>query len=230
MTFAICHAQESVSVDMSEQYSFWKSLVSDKNLYFNYSYSSDLIDKEAPSSGCFAFMAVGQDLEKGVVLLKHVNVVKANSPIWIWGTHDVHSIPTFENLTDISEYAFDVTPEDGTNLLVGLASEETPIQLGDYVLSNKDNSVHAVTEDMAAKKTLGAGKCLLRLGAASRATLRIGMLDDDDEPTAVDAVCTREGQLIMYDPTKPSFDAQGRPVAPGQKGLHIQNGYKFYIK
>jgi hypothetical protein len=176
-------------------------------------------------------MAVGQDLEKGVVLLKHVNVVKANSPIWIWGTHDVHSITTFKNLTDISEYAFDVTPEDGTNLLVGSVSAATPIQLGDYVLSNKDNSVHAVTQTMVdAGNTLGAGKCLLRLGAASRATLRIGMLDDDDEPTAIDAVCTRDGRLIMYDPTKPSFDAQGRPVAPGQKGLHIQNGYKFYIK
>jgi len=217
---------------MSGQASFWKSLVSGENLYFNSSYSSKLIDEEAPSSGCFAFMAVGQDLEKGVVLLKHVNVVKANSPIWIWGTHDVHSITTFEDLIEIGEYAFDVTPEDGTNLLVGLASEETPIQLGDYVLSNKDNSVHAVTQTMVdEKKKLGHGKCLLRLGAAgSRATLRIGMLDDDDEPTAIDAVCTREGQLIMYDPTKPSFDAQGRPIAPGQKGLHIQNGYKFYIK
>ena len=239
MTVAICQAQESVSVDMSGQVSFWKSLVSGENLYFSFGGDPTKAGDPDNDNECYAFIAVSQDEE--YVYLRHITFVKAGTPIWIWGNKQVHSIYTFSTLEELNDFGEEISGYgsleevfDNTagNLLVGSASAATSIQLGDYVLSKKDDFVHAVTQTMVdAGNTLGYGKCLLRLGAAgSRATLRIGMLDDDDEPTAVDAVCTRDGQLIMYDPTKPSFDAQGRPVAPGQKGLHIQNGYKFYIK
>ena len=113
------------------------------------------------------------------------------------------------------------------NLLVGSASATTTTQAGDYVLSKQDDYVHAITGGLIGQE-LPAGKCLLRLRSASRATLSIGLLDDETE--GIDAVMTRDGELMMYDPSKPSFDAQGRRMDPQQKGLHIQNGYKFIIK
>lgn len=229
MSLGVSHADEgtgnTVNIDMSNQTSQWISLVSDKNLYFNSSYSST---QASPGEACYAFKAVAGDLEKGVVYLKHISVVPAYTPIWIWGSTKEHSITTFTGLDDISTPDYPISFDNVSgNLLIGSASETTTTKAGDYVLSKKDDYVHAVTSAMAGN-ALPAGKCLLRLPSASRATLSIGLLDDETE--GIDAVMTRDGELIMYDPSKPSFDAQGRRMDPQQKGLHIQNGYKFIIK
>ncbi len=93
MSLGVSHADEgtgnTVNIDISNQTSQWISLVSDKNLYFNSSYSST---QASPGEACYAFKAVAGDLEKGVVYLKHISVVPANTPIWIWGSKKIHSI------------------------------------------------------------------------------------------------------------------------------------------
>jgi hypothetical protein len=227
MSLGVSHATVGNEVvDMSNQQSQWISLVSTNNLYFNSSYTNGK-DHELVGGECFAFKAVAGDLEKGIVYLKHISVVRAGTPIWIWGSKEAHSIMTFTDLDDISTHDNPISFDNVSNLLVGSASETTTTKAGDYVLSKKDDYVHAVTSAMAGN-ALPAGKCLLRLVSASRATLSIGLLDDETE--GIDAVMTRDGELIMYDPSKPSFDAQGRRMDPQQKGLHIQNGYKFIIK
>jgi hypothetical protein len=229
LTLSMSHAQEgNVTVDMSVQTSFWISFVSEENLYFNSSYSSGLT--EPGTDNCFAFKVVAKDLDVGIVYLKHISVVPANTPIWIWGGKKKHSITTF---SDLSELGREVEYDDVSgNLLFGSATLETPVEEGDYLLSKNDDYVHQATvANGIIGKSLPKGKCLLRLGeAGSRATLHIGLLDDDDETQAIDAVMTREGRLIVYDPQQPSYDAQGRRIPASQKGLHIQNGQKFYIK
>ncbi len=234
MSLGVSHADGlgTVTIDLTGtaegDNSYWISLVSDKNLYFNSSYSSAQAD---PGDACYAFKAVAGDLENGIVYLRHISVVPANTPIWIWGSKKEHFIKTFTDFGDISSTYDPISQFDYVldNLLKGSASSSTPIQVGDYVLSKKDDYVHAVTSAMeTAGNALPAGKCLLHLGSASRATLSIGLLDDETE--GIDAVMTRDGALVMYDPSKPSFDAQGRRMDPQQKGLHIQNGYKFIIK
>lgn len=227
MNLGVSHADGlgTVTIDLTGtaegDNSHWMSLVSDKNLYFNSSYTSSITEPTA----CYAFKAVAGDLEKGIVYLKHISVVKAETPIWIWGSKERHSISILTAEDMQSMYL--VFDNVSGNLLLGSASETTLTLAGDYVLSKKDDYVHAITGDLI-EKELPAGKCLLRLGSASRATLSIGLLDDETE--GIDAVMTRDGELIMYDPSKPSFDAQGRRMDPQQKGLHIQNGYKFIIK
>ena len=233
MSLGVSHADGlgTVTIDLTGtaegDNSHWMSLVSDKNLYFNSSYTSSITEPTA----CYAFKAVAGDLKEGVVYLKHISVVPANTPIWIWGSKKEHFIKTFTDFGDISSPYDPISQFDNVldNLLKGSASSSTPIQAGDYVLLKNDDYVHAVTSTMVeAGNVLPAGKCLLRLGSASRATLSIGLLDDETE--GIDAVMTRDGELIMYDPSKQSFDAQGRRMDPQQKGLHIQNGYKFIIK
>lgn len=231
LTLSMTHAQEgNVIVDMSDQTSFWISLVSEENLYFNSSYSSGLT--EPGTDDCFAFKVVAKDLDEGIVYLKHISVVPANTPIWIWGSREEHSIMTFTKFTDLEDYDIDDFDDVSDNLLVGSATLKTPVEEGDYLLSKNDDYVHQATvANGIIGKSLPEGKCLLRLGeAGSRATLHIGLLDDDDETQAIDAVMTREGRLIVYDPQQPSYDAQGRRIPASQKGLHIQNGQKFYIK
>lgn len=231
MSLGVSHADEgTIEIDMREsiQTSNWISLVSNQNLYFNSSYSSTLTE---PVNACYAFKAVAKDWEKGIIYLKHISVVEAGTPIWIWGSKEKHSITTFTAFSDISTSFYPISQFDNVsdNLLEGSATSETLVQAGDYVLTKNDNKAHAVTDKMVTDgNTMLAGKCLLRLGTNSRATLSIGLLDDETE--GIDALMTRDGELIMYDPSKPSFDAQGRRMDPQQKGLHIQNGYKFYIK
>ena len=230
MSLSVSYADgvpENVTIDMSGQASHWISLVSDKNLYFNSSYTSSLTEP----TECYAFKAIAKDLVNGVIYLKHISVVKAGTPIWIWGAKKVHYITTFTNFEDISTLYIEINKFDDIsgNLLEGSITNNTPVHTGDYVLSKNDDYAHAVTSEMeAAKKEVPAGKCLLRLGTSSHARLSIGMLDDEAE--GIDAVMTPDGELVMYDPSKPSFDVQGRRIDPQQKGLHIQNGYKFYIK
>ena len=230
MSLSVSHATEgNLEINMKNQASNWISLVSTDNLYFNFSSYTGQGHDLKPGE-CFAFKVVSQS--GNVVYLKHISVIPANTPIWIWGNpgneEGVISIITFDKISDLDKnyYGNDFDNVDG-NLLVGSATEQTETIAGDYVLSKKDNDVHAVTGSLIGQM-LPKGKCLLRLGTSSNTRLSIGMLDD--EVAGIDALTAPGGELVMYDPSKPSFDAQGRRIDPQQKGLHIQNGYKFYIK
>lgn len=212
----------------------WMSYVPQKNLYFNSSYSSGA---GAPDdTHWYAFKAVATD--KDNVYLKSVAVVQAGAPIWIWGTNTTQNIQAFDDfdVISISPYQiitdFDLHAGEGAdgNLFRGSRTENVyKIQSGDYFLSSKDAYVHAANESMI-DKYLPAGKVLLRTGISGGAKLRMTLLDDDDPAEAIDAVCTDKGELIMYDPSLPSYNAAGQLVPGDAKGLHIQKGYKFYIK
>jgi hypothetical protein len=223
----------------------WLSLTSDYNLYFNSSYDSGKYknaSEEQLSSEleCFAFKAV--ETNDGMVGLKHISVVPRNTPIWIWGTKgrrysDV--VFTFIDFKDLEEEILPGTAPaefdniDG-NLLKGSISEETTIIDGDYFLWSEDNYVHSAYLAGMINQKFPAGKALLRTNIlstpSSPAKLRLSLVDDDDTAEGIDAICTEKGELIMYNPNKPSYNAAGQLVPGDAKGVHIQNGYKFYIK
>lgn len=231
----------STTITINSTY-YWMSYIPTQNLYFNSSHSDTYT--EPREEDCFAFKAV--EVAGGVVKLKHVSLVQAGTPIWVWGKTKNHSVTTFSSLEDLKTLPefkheesidFHVHNAEGAdgNLLRGTLDETKPIKImsGDYFLSIEDGMAHAATTAMIESTSengyLPTGKVLLRAGE-NNAKLRLSILGDDDTAEGIDAVCTEKGELIMYDPNKPSYNAAGQLVPGDAKGLHIQNGYKFYIK
>jgi hypothetical protein len=217
------------TIKMSEQ-SEWLSLTSEYNLFFNTSYTAGT---KPDGSSCFAFIAVAADAD--CVYLKHVSIVKAGTPIWIWGvkkTDYTSKVTTFNKLSDLYPIEPDEYDDVEGNLLVGSTTETTTIIDGDYFLSSKDNFVHSATATGMTGKQLPAGKALLRTGSTSHANLRFAFIDDNDEAEAIQGIeyTAQGGSPTMYDPGQPSYNTAGQLIPADAHGLHIQNGKKFYIK
>jgi len=224
-------AQEPLSIKMGES-SHWISLVSDKNLNFNTNiadYKGTVDATTSPSDGPYAFKAVGE--EGGIVKLKNVGVVPKKTPIWIWGATGTSYSVTILDDDDLGTGNMQYEPSDfSNNLLKGALSENTLlIADGDYFLSSQDDEAHSAALTNMIGQYMPAGKALLRTGSTN-VKLRLSILRDDDEAEGIDAVCTKDGQLIIYDPRKPSYNAAGQLVPGDAKGLHIQGGYKFYVR
>ena len=223
-------AQETLSIKMGER-SHWISLASDKNLYFYTNiadYTGTVDATTSPSDGPYAFKAVGE--EGGIVKLKNVGVVPKGTPIWIWGATGVSYSVTILDDDELGTGNMQHEPSDfSDNLLKGSLSKDLQILDGDYFLSSQDDEAHSAALTNMIGQYMPAGKALLRTGSTN-VKLRLSILRDDDEAEGIDAVCTKDGQLIIYDPRKPSYNAAGQLVPGDAKGLHIQGGYKFYVR
>lgn len=216
--------------------SHWRSYCSAYNLHFNGSYDSDIV---TPDEGdCYAFVALskGYDSDDNIVInLHHMQYVRKETGIWLWGNRGDDS--AIAEIISDDDYNDNCTDDDisciADNKLVGtLRANELTLQDGDYFLVSTDDKAHSATDSGAASAnvTMPANTALLRLGREyAHAPLRLSVGDDEEE-LSIDAVCTEEGELIIYDPNLPSYDLQGRLIDGHAPGVHIQHGYRFYYK
>lgn len=218
--------------------SHWKSYCSAYNLQFNDLYESNI---DTPDEGdCYAFVALsrGKDEDGNIVInLHHMQYVPKKTGIWLWGNRGANETIASAEIISDDDYNDKCTDDDirciADNKLVGtLSANELTMQDGDYFLFSTDDYVHSATATGAATYgiTMPANTALLRLGKENaHAPLRLSR-EDTEEELSIDAVCTEEGELIIYDPNQPSYDLQGRLIDGYVSGVHIQHGYRFYLK
>lgn len=215
--------------------SHWRSYCSAYNLHFNNdSYGSNI---DTPDEGdCYAFVALskGYDSDGNIVInLHHMQYVPKKTGIWLWGNRGDDS--AFAEIISDDDYNDNCTDDDisciAANKLVGtLTKGPLTLQDGDYFLVKTDDQAYSATASGAVEATMPANTALLRLGAENaHAPLRLSR-EDTEEELSIDAVCTEEGELIIYDPNQPSYDLQGRLIDGHAPGVHIQHGYRFYYK
>lgn len=219
--------------------SHWKSYCSAYNLQFNDLYESKI---DTPDEGeCYAFVALsrGKDEDGKIFInLHHMQYVPKETGIWLWGNRGANETIASAEIISDDECDYYCADDDiksciTANKLVGtLSANELTMQDGDYFLFSTDDDVHSATATGAATygKTMPANTALLRLGKENaHAPLRLSR-EDTEEELSIDAVCTEEGELIIYDPNQPSYDLQGRLIDGYAPGVHIQHGYRFYLK
>lgn len=211
--------------------SIWKSYCSNQDLYFNAT--------EASGEKCVAFIALNKGTAddngtpKTVINLHAVQYVPNGQGIWIWGeknqTYRIQ-IETINIEDERNDYDYDHCSD--YNKLIGTQQGGIELTVDDYYLVSTDDYVHSakLTGAAAANAKMPAHTAFLRIKGSGGAPLRITSEDDDEEILSIDAVCTEDGELIMYNHDLPSYDLQGRLVEGDAKGVHIQNGYRFYLK
>lgn len=218
--------------------SHWRSYCSAYNLHFNDdSYKSNI---DTPDEGaCYAFVALsrGKDEDGNIVInLHHMQYVPKGTGIWLWGNRGANETIASAEIISDEECDYNCADEDiksciTANKLVGtLSANELTLQDGDYFLVKTADQAYSATASGAVGATMPANTALLRLGAENAlAPLRLSR-EDTEEELSIDAVCTEEGELIIYDPNQPSYDLQGRLIDGHAPGVHIQHGCRFYYK